>query len=171
MPTKAEAVRREHVEAFIEELLRIQKPATASNRYRALQQFFKFLEDEGEIERSPMTRSRPRPPFLLRTWRCSAADQKRLLVVACEGTDFESRRDAAIVRLFMDTGMRRAELTGLRSPISISPMMSPSSWGRAGGRACRSAGRHPSARSLPPSSSEAFVGKRRRALGSAVRGR
>ncbi len=40
--------------AFIDELNARTKPATASNRFRALQQFFKFLIEEGEIERSPL---------------------------------------------------------------------------------------------------------------------
>jgi integrase len=33
---------------------------------------------------------------------------------ACEGTTFDDRRDTAIIRVFIDTGMRLAELTGLR---------------------------------------------------------
>ena len=33
---------------------------------------------------------------------------------ACSGPSFEDRRDTAIVRLLLDTGMRRAELAGLK---------------------------------------------------------
>jgi len=36
------------------------------------------------------------------------------LLKACSGTDFSSRRDLAIIRLFLDTGVRRQELTKLR---------------------------------------------------------
>ena len=53
MPTQVEDVTREHVEAFIADLLARFKPATASNRYRALQVFFKWLLEEGEVTRSP----------------------------------------------------------------------------------------------------------------------
>jgi integrase len=49
-----------------------------------------------------------RPPTVL-----SDDDLKRLLAT-CSGRDFEQRRDAAIIRLLADTGMRRAELAGLR---------------------------------------------------------
>src|SRR5438309_42378 len=42
MPTDADAIWREHVEAFIADLLAKWKPATASNRYRALHSFFKW---------------------------------------------------------------------------------------------------------------------------------
>src|SRR5688572_10855778 len=54
MPTVPRHIKREHVEAFIAELLTRAKPATASNRYRALQQFFKWLVAEGELKTSPM---------------------------------------------------------------------------------------------------------------------
>jgi integrase len=43
-------------------------------------------------------------------------DEARRLLQACEGRGFIERRDTAIVRLFLDTGMRLAELTGLRVP-------------------------------------------------------
>jgi site-specific recombinase XerD len=84
-----------------------------SNRYRALQQFFKWAVHEGEIAASPMVKMKPphipeEPPPLV-----SDADLARLLK-ACEGKDFLSRRDAAIIRLLLDTGMRRSELAGLR---------------------------------------------------------
>jgi site-specific recombinase XerD len=113
MPTLASNIRREHVESFIESLVERYKPSTASNRYRALQQFFRFLEEEGEIERSPMSRMRP-PVVPAQDVPVLSADDQRKLIASCDGTDFESRRDAAIIRLFLDTGMRRAELAGLR---------------------------------------------------------
>lgn len=49
MPIQVAAIRREHVEAFIEDLLKKWSPATANNRYRGLQQFFKWLVEDGEI--------------------------------------------------------------------------------------------------------------------------
>ncbi|MGH2703298.1 MAG: tyrosine-type recombinase/integrase, partial [Actinomycetota bacterium] len=59
MPTDAEAIRREHVEAFIEHILSIHSSSTAATRYRDLQQFFRWLVEEGEIQASPMARMRP----------------------------------------------------------------------------------------------------------------
>src|SRR6266699_890622 len=38
MPTAVDAIRREHVEAFVEDVLARRKATTAANRYRSLQQ-------------------------------------------------------------------------------------------------------------------------------------
>jgi site-specific recombinase XerD len=59
MPRTAVAIHREHVEAFITELLERFKPATAHNRYRALRSFFGWLSDVGEIRESRMARMKP----------------------------------------------------------------------------------------------------------------
>ncbi len=112
MPADPAHLTREHLEMFIAHLLAEQSPATASNRYRSLQQFFRWLESEGEIQRNPMARMRPPavpevPPPVL-----SEADIARLLQ-ACDGKTFEDRRDTAIIRLLLDTGMRRGELVGM----------------------------------------------------------
>jgi site-specific recombinase XerC len=114
MPLSAEALTREHVESFLVDLhQRGMRPATVSQRYRSLQQFFRWLADEGEIRHSPMASMKPphvpeEPPAVL------SLDELRRLLKACEGTDFDDRRDAAVLRLFLDSGIRRGELAGLR---------------------------------------------------------
>ncbi|MDQ3640146.1 MAG: tyrosine-type recombinase/integrase [Actinomycetota bacterium] len=113
MPMKVASIRRGHVEGFMEELNARTKPATASNRFRALQQFFKFLVEEEEIDRSPMERMR-RPTVPVEPVPVLSVDELRHLLAACDGKDFEARRDTAIIRLLVDTGIRRAELLGLR---------------------------------------------------------
>ncbi|MDP8905603.1 MAG: tyrosine-type recombinase/integrase [Chloroflexota bacterium] len=113
MPRSVAAIRREHVESFLEDQLARLRPASAAARYRSLQQFFRWLVGEGEIAESPMARMRPpaipeAPPAVLRREHIEA------LLKATAGTDFESRRDRAIVSLLLDSGMRRAELAGIR---------------------------------------------------------
>ncbi|MGH9189832.1 MAG: site-specific integrase [Acidimicrobiales bacterium] len=54
MPTVAADVRREHVEALIEDQLERWAAGTAASRFRYIQQFFRWLEEEGEIPISPM---------------------------------------------------------------------------------------------------------------------
>jgi site-specific recombinase XerD len=114
MPTRTAAVRREHVEAFIEStLLEGRKAATAATRFQALRVFFAYLVEEGEIERSPMERMKP--PIVPET-PVPVVDEEllRTLLRGCSGRGFEERRDNAILRLFIDTGMRLSELAGLK---------------------------------------------------------
>jgi site-specific recombinase XerD len=112
MPLRVGAVRREHVEAWLTDLLGRVSPATVLIRYRAARRFFRFLLDDGEIARDPMERLHPpkvveQPPAVLdavalgKLWRTT------------EGTDFRSRRDRAILALLIDTGMRRSECAAL----------------------------------------------------------
>jgi site-specific recombinase XerD len=126
MPRTLAALRREHVEAFVEHLIATRSPGTAANRYRSLQQYFKWAVDEGEIKESPMAKMRPPKlpeyePAVLRD------DELRALLRTCErdsvrnrrgrrseDSTFEDRRDAAILRVFIDTGARLNEIAGLR---------------------------------------------------------
>jgi site-specific recombinase XerD len=114
MPPTLRAIRREHIEAFVVSLQDAgQRPATVSIAYRSLQPFFKWALGEDEIAASPMERMTPpivpeEPPAILRD------DELRAILDACAGADFDARRDTAIIRLLLDTGIRRAELAGLR---------------------------------------------------------
>jgi hypothetical protein len=47
MPTALGAIRREHVEAFMEHLLERWKPANRFNRYKSLQASFKWARRGG----------------------------------------------------------------------------------------------------------------------------
>jgi site-specific recombinase XerC len=112
MPTAVGSITREHVEAFIGDLLDRLSPNTAANRYRALSRFFGFLVEEGEISQSPMGRMRP-PAVPEVPVPVLDEESLRRLVKACDGKAFEDRRDEAIIRLFIDCGLRQAELTHL----------------------------------------------------------
>jgi site-specific recombinase XerD len=113
MPTEVAAIRREHVESFLVDLSERRSASTVATRYRGLQQLFKWLLDEGEVERSPMERMKP-PSIPERQIPVLSDDDLRRLLKTTEGRDFDDRRDAAILRLLIDTGMRRAEVAGLR---------------------------------------------------------
>jgi site-specific recombinase XerD len=113
MPSNVAAIRREHVEAFVEHLLATWKPATAANRYVALNVFFRWAAEEGEIRESPMARMRKPIIPELQPAVLSTDDLKRVLA-ACEGAGFEDRRDLALVRTFIGTGARLSEIANLR---------------------------------------------------------
>lgn len=113
MPQTATSITREHVEEYLVDVLSRNKPATASVRYKGLRVFFEWLREEGEVDQSPLRNIKPpqipeEPVPVL-----EEAELKRLIKV-CEGPGFDDRRDLAIIRLFIDTGMRRTELADLR---------------------------------------------------------
>ena len=119
MPTDVARIRREHVEAFIENVLSRHRPATAATRYRDLQQLFKWLVEEGEIADSPMAKMHP-PKLDERPVPVIADDQLRALFRACSGRTFEDRRDTAIVRVLLNTGARLAEVATLKlAPLDL----------------------------------------------------
>ena len=114
-PLTVNGVKRADVRDFIADQLDRWKPATALNRYRSLQAFFKWCVAEGELKRSPMVGMKPpqlpdQPPPVL------TDDQLRRVLKSCDGRDFTDRRDTAIIRLFIDTGVRVSEAAGIMLP-------------------------------------------------------
>jgi site-specific recombinase XerD len=112
-PAALAELRRAHVEQFLADLAAAgRKPSTVSLTYRALQQLMLFLVEEGEVESSPMARMRP--PIVPEQPVPVLTDVAlRDLLAGCDGRDFVSRRDNAIIRLLVDTGGRRAEVGAL----------------------------------------------------------
>jgi site-specific recombinase XerD len=110
--TTAAQVDRAAIEDWIGSLLETRSAATANNRYRAIQQWFAWMMEEDELIESPLARMRP-PQVPEQPTEVLSVEQIRTLLKVCEGRDFVSRRDAAIIRLFADTGMRLSELAGL----------------------------------------------------------
>lgn len=112
MPLLVANITAEHVREWLSGILAHQAPATARTRHRGVYQFFAWLVAEGELKTNPMTKVPPpsvpeAPPPLL--------DDKQIaaLLKACSGSDFESRRDLAILRVLLDSGARRSEIAYL----------------------------------------------------------
>ena len=74
--------------------------------------FFNWAVSEGEIGSSPMERMKP-PLVPEQPVAVLTEPQIDALLRACQGTAFEDRRDEAIIRLLLDTGVRRGECAGL----------------------------------------------------------
>lgn len=53
MPTDFHAIHRQQVKAFIVSLIDTRSHATALNRYASLLQYFKWLDEKGEVAESP----------------------------------------------------------------------------------------------------------------------
>lgn len=112
MPTSIALVTREHIESFLADQLTSGKPATAALRFRALKTFWKWLREEGEAETNVMERMKP-PMIPEEPVAVVGDDAIQALLKATDGKLFEDRRDNAMLRVLVDTGMRRAELIGL----------------------------------------------------------
>ncbi|WP_341251694.1 tyrosine-type recombinase/integrase [Euzebya pacifica] len=112
-PSDPTSVARADVEAFIADLLETKSSSTAATRYRGLQQFFKWLVLEEEVDRSPMEGMRP-PKLEEKPVPVVGNEHLSALLKACAGKGFEPRRDLAIIRVFIDTGIRAGEMEGLR---------------------------------------------------------
>lgn len=112
MPTAASTVGRDHLEAFLAHLADRLAPATVAKHYRSLQQLFRWLVEDGEITVSPMERMRP-PQVPEQPVEVFTDDELRALLKTCSGNTFENRRDTALLRFLLDTGVRSSELVGL----------------------------------------------------------
>jgi site-specific recombinase XerD len=106
-------VSRQDVETWIQEQQAYGRAkATIRSRWIALRSFYGWLVEEEELDESPLARVRvpkpdPPPPDVL------PADAIKALLRACEGRGFEDRRDAALVRFMLATGLRVSETCGL----------------------------------------------------------
>jgi len=113
MPTAVARLTREHVESFLDYLFSCKRSAaTVANRYRSLQQFFRWLEDDGEITRSPMAKMRP-PKVPEEPVPVVSEEDLRRILATCNSKSFDDVRDNAIIRLLYDSGGRLAEVINM----------------------------------------------------------
>ncbi len=110
--TRWEQVDTQDVQRWVVWLLRHYSETYAYQQYRSLQQFFRWLAAEDEIPdpmvrlRAPKVADKPVPFF--------TSVELSKLEKACQGNTFAQRRDAAIVAVFRASGIRLAELAGIR---------------------------------------------------------
>lgn len=107
------AVTKRDVEAWLGDLrARGLAQATMRSRWIALRNLYGWAAKEGEIDASPLERvtvskgNEPAPDVL-------DATTLVLLLKSLAGTDFYSRRDLALFRLMLATGLRVSEACGL----------------------------------------------------------
>ena len=120
LPTRLSDIKRRHVEMWVvsmraETTARGTPLAVGSiNRYiKSLSVFLTWCVEEELIATSPAERIREargdeRPPDVL------TPEEIAKLFKACAGKGFYARRDMALLRLWYATGIRRAEIAGLR---------------------------------------------------------
>ena len=104
---------RPTVTAFIADMLDAgAEPATARSRQLALRRFSGWLLEEGEQPTDRLLGLRP-PRLDVKVVEPLTEAQLRALIKACAGPDLRDRRDEALVRLMVETGLRAGEAVAL----------------------------------------------------------
>lgn len=89
------------------------KPASVSNRYRALKSYYKWLVNEGERQDNPLSRiSPPKVPETIQ--KHYTVEEVSRLLLSCSGNAILDLRDRAIILVLLDTGLRSQELCDMR---------------------------------------------------------
>jgi site-specific recombinase XerD len=114
MPADVEGVAAEHLRAFVLAEERRTSAASAAVHFRNLRVFFGWLASEEE-------RSNPNPmdpiegPTVTKKAKTFFSDDELTrLLKTCQGSTFPDRRDTAILRVLIDTGLRVSGLANLR---------------------------------------------------------
>jgi len=99
-------------------IVRKAKPSTAWAYFRTLRPFLNWAVEEGYLESSPLATIHFKPPSEPPVEGYTVDELKRLLAV-CDldirtGARFTGIRNKAMLLLFVDSGLRRAELANLR---------------------------------------------------------
>jgi site-specific recombinase XerD len=101
------------VVAFVADLLDSGKQATTARAYQlALRRLAAWLVEEAILEADPLAGLRP-PKLDEKVTPVLSGDQLRALLRACDGKTLRDRRDEALVRLLLETGLRAGESLAL----------------------------------------------------------
>jgi site-specific recombinase XerC len=103
---------RDHVRAWLVHIRTTRSATSARTWFAGLRHFTTWLVDEGEAAANPTDGVRTPQPGEVQTPVLSAAEIRKLLA-SCDSS-FVGKRDAAIILLFIDGGLRLAELAGLQ---------------------------------------------------------
>lgn len=104
---------RNHIRGWLADLRENTSPNTARGWFAGVRHFSRWLVAEGELVEDATLSIRtprqgdPRTPTL-------RDDQIADMLATCAGAGFAARRDAAIIYVFFDGGVRLAEHTGLK---------------------------------------------------------
>lgn len=109
----APALDRPTVRAWVAHLLaRGAEPNTARTRQMALKRYSAWLEEEEEIDRDDLATLKP-PKLDTKVVDRLSEEQCAAMVKACGGKTFLDRRDEAVLRLMLESGVRAGEAVAL----------------------------------------------------------
>jgi site-specific recombinase XerD len=115
LPATAEGIGPEHLRAFLAAETARTSAISSHQHFRNLRVLFRWLAREEErTAPDPMRRVDP-PQVKGKVKPILAESQLAALLKACEGSGFEERRDTAIIRVFIDSGVRVSGLANART--------------------------------------------------------
>jgi integrase/recombinase XerD len=104
---------RATVTAFTADLLAQGREPTTARAYQlAVRLFAAWLVTEEELAADPLVGLKP-PKLDTKVTPVLSTEQVKALVAACQGKTFRDRRDEALVRLMVETGLRAGEAVAL----------------------------------------------------------
>jgi site-specific recombinase XerD len=113
LPADLSNLTRDNVLGWLDDLRgRGQTAGTIRTRWRGLRRFVNWLVAEDILAKDPLSGivvDKPEPPPV----PVFTDDELTALVGACRGKSFNDLRDAALIRLLIDCGLRVSELTGI----------------------------------------------------------
>jgi site-specific recombinase XerD len=114
LPCEVMAITRQDMQAFLRHLRDDRHLASTTRRtkFAALNVFFNWCLREGEVNLSPLAGVEP-PKVVVQPVSVLTNEQIEALFVTCTGAAFIDRRDLAILRVMVATGMRRTEVASL----------------------------------------------------------
>ena len=114
LPADSENVDAPHIRSFLAAEAERTSAASAHQHYRNLRVFFKWLAREGERQ-APDPIPRVDAPMVARKVKPILPDDDlEKLLKACGGQGFEARRDMAVLRVLIDSGVRVSGLAGIQ---------------------------------------------------------
>jgi site-specific recombinase XerD len=114
MPADVEGVDAPHIRAHLLSEEQRTSAVSAAHHFRNIRVFFGWLATEGERE-NPNPMDRVEAPKVSKKAKAFFTEEELTrLLKTCSGSSFVDRRDTAIMRIFIDTGLRVSGLADLR---------------------------------------------------------
>jgi site-specific recombinase XerD len=104
---------RDHIRGWLVHVRENTSSGTARSWFPGVRKFYRWAIEENEADTNPTEGVRTPPPNQTHT-PVLTLDEIRALLATCAGRGFADRRDAAIIFLFADGGLRLAEVAGLQ---------------------------------------------------------
>lgn len=103
-----------HIERWLADRRRTRSPQNAEFLHRHARPFFRWMVQRGylDLAHDPF-RVVAVPKIPVKVIEVLTDDEVRAVLATTSGSDWRSRRDRALIRVLMDTGIRRGEACGL----------------------------------------------------------